>query len=241
MKNYNIIPVGDQSISIEFANQIDPTINKTLQIIAKSIVSSNTDGITSVVPAYHTLLVSFDALLTTRESLIEKIQKLIKNLPDASSVKTKTWIIPVCYDSEFAPDLTDVATFGGLTPEQVIKMHTSKKYLIYFLGFLPGFAYMASVDKKIAMPRLSKPRLKIAAGSVGIAGSQTGFYPVDSPGGWRLIGKTPINLYDSTHPEPFYQAGDFIQFKSVSKPEFLDIQQKDRAGEFKPKVVTTNG
>lgn len=241
MKNYKIIPVGDQSISIEFANQVNPTINRTLQIIAKKIISSNTEGITSVIPAYHTLLVSFDVLKAPREKLISTIQRLVENTTDLSCVDTKTWLIPVCYDSEYAPDLIDVAKYGNLTPEQVINVHTSKKYLIYFLGFLPGFAYMASVDDKIAMPRLSKPRINIDAGSVGIAGTQTGFYPVDSPGGWRLIGKTPINLYNSDNPEPFYHAGDYIQFEAISKSEFLEIKHEDQKGKYTPKVVTTSG
>lgn len=240
MKPYQLITVGDQAISIEFPNEINPEINLRLQALAKIITTDKVVGVQAVIPAYHTLLVTFDAMRITPRKLKQQLERIIADQLAAPLPPKRTLIIPVCYEDPYGPDLSDVADYAGISTDEVIKRHTGKSYLIYFLGFLPGFAYMASVDDQIAMPRLSKPRVKIPAGSVGIAGIQTGFYPVTSPGGWRLIGKTPLTLYQPDNPEPFYHAGDEIKFEAIDKETFDVIKQADELGHYHVKVVTEN-
>lgn len=240
MKRYQLVPVGDQAISIEFPNEINPQVNLRLQALARIIVQSKLAGVQAVIPAYHTLMVTYDAMTTTLAPLEHQLKQLIEDQLTAPLPPRRTLFIPVCYEEPYGPDLADVADYAGISAGDVIKKHTKKSYLIYFLGFLPGFAYMASVDKQIAMPRLSKPRVKIPAGSVGIAGIQTGFYPVTSPGGWRLIGKTPLTLYRPDAPEPFYHAGDEIKFEAIDKPTFKAIKQADQLGHYQVKVVSEN-
>ena len=136
-------------------------------------------------------------------------------------------MIPVCYDGEFAPDMEDVCAHTGLQREQVIRLHTSRDYLIYMLGFLPGFPYLGGMDERIEAPRLETPRTLIPAGAVGIGGKQTGIYPLASPGGWRLIGRTPIKVYDPDREEPIlYKSGDYIRFYPITEEEYKDIAQK---------------
>ncbi len=237
MESYNIIPVGDQALSINFPAVIRPEINRRLQILAHQILKADLIGVLTVIPAYHTLMVTYEAIKVSFQEAVEALRPIIDHNLDRPLPPSKIWRIPVCYDEKFGPDLAAVAAFGHMTVNEVVQRHTAKPYLIYFLGFLPGFAYMASVDDQIAMPRLAKPRLQIPAGSVGIAGHQTGFYPVTSPGGWRLIGRTPLTLYQPEHPKAFYQAGDQVQFVAVDVNRFNEIEAADQAGNYQVEVV----
>lgn len=240
MTSYQIIPVGDQALAIEFANRIDPVINQHLQLIGRRILKQHLSAVKTIIPAYRTLTVAFDGSQTSFVELKDQLQPMIEESMNAPLPPSKTWLIPVCYGGEFGPDLKDVAEFADLSEAEVVKEHTSKSYLIYFLGFLPGFAYMGSVDQNIAMPRLDQPRLEIPAGSVGIAGAQTGFYPVASPGGWRIIGQTPLQLYDEKNPESFYHAGDSVRFFAVDQDEFEKIRLTDQLGKYQVKAVTSD-
>ncbi|UQS86589.1 5-oxoprolinase subunit PxpB [Nicoliella spurrieriana] len=241
MHSFKIIPVGDQALSIVFPDVIDITVNRQIQALVKQINQLNIVGIQSLIPAYHTLMISFDALKVTYLQLRSKLNGLLSTDESLQNAEKRILKIPVCYENPYNPDLQSVAEFAGISPEEVIRMHTQGTYLIYFLGFLPGFAYMASVDKQIAMPRLETPRVKIPAGSVGIAGIQTGFYPVDAPGGWRLIGRTPLKLYNQRKPELFFHSGDFVKFFSISLDEYEKIKLSDQKGEYKVRVVVENG
>ncbi|MFR0597105.1 5-oxoprolinase subunit PxpB [Limosilactobacillus mucosae] len=240
MTSYQIIPVGDQALAIEFANRIDPVVNRHLQQIGRYILKQHLSAVKTIIPAYRTLTVTFDGSQTSFEELKDQLKPLIEQSMSAPLPPSKTWLIPVCYGGKHGPDLDDVARFAGLSAEEVVNEHVSKAYLIYFLGFLPGFAYMGSVDRKIAMPRLEQPRLAIPAGSVGIAGKQTGFYPVASPGGWRIIGQTPLKLYDEKNPASFYHAGDSVKFFAVDEDEFQKIQLADQLGKYQVKAVTSD-
>ncbi len=240
MTSYQIIPVGDQALDIEFANRIDPVVNRHLQEIGRYILKQHLSAVKTIIPAYRTLTVTFDGGQTSFEKLKDQLEPLIEKSMSAPLPPSKTWLIPVCYGGKHGPDLDDVARFAGLSAEEVVNEHVSKAYLIYFLGFLPGFAYMGSVDQKIAMPRLEQPRLEIPAGSVGIAGKQTGFYPVASPGGWRIIGRTPLKLYDEKNPASFYHAGDSVKFFAVDEDEFQKIQLADQMGKYQVKAVTSD-
>ncbi len=233
MIDYFCVPIGEQSINLVFPNMIDIKENRFIQAVAKYLLNKNISGIVDVIPAYHTLTVNFDLSVTNYQKTTSKIKEIINSRQLQQEENSHRILeLPVCYDEEFGPDLKDVAKFGNLTVKELINLHTQTDYFIYMLGFLPGFAYMGTVPKRIAMPRLDRPRPLVPAGSVGIAGEQTGMYPVSSPGGWRLLGKTPIRLYNSRRPKPRYQAGDFIRFKSISKTEYRDIQLADQNGDY---------
>ncbi len=200
-------------------------------------------GIRELVPTYRSLAVYFDPLEVKRQALEAQITQLLQEIDvpepagaleaEAGSQREKTFprqgktvIIPVCYGGEYGPDLAFVAQHTGLSEEEVVKIHTSRTYRVYMLGFLPGFPYLGGMDERIATPRLETPRTRIPAGSVGIAGTQTGFYPMESPGGWRIIGRTPIKAFDPFSDTPFLLfPGDFVQFKSIGEGEYRKIEE----------------
>ncbi|EGO64948.1 5-oxoprolinase subunit PxpB [Acetonema longum] len=239
MSEIQFLQAGDQGLVVEFGNEINAQINRRVHSLARSLSTSNQAGILEVVPTYRSLLVYFDPLQLSRSALV----RLAKELLDAAGTVQAPQVegmgrvvhIPVCYGGEFGPDLDFVAQHNDLSPDEVIAIHTSVPYQVYMLGFTPGFPYLGGMSEKIATPRLEKPRVRIPAGSVGIAGSQTGFYPVESPGGWQLIGRTPINGFDAHSSRPFaFAAGDYLQFKAVTLDEFSAIRREVEAGAYTP-------
>lgn len=235
MDGVRILNAGEQGIVIEFGNQICAQINARVHKIANILVDTMGDKIVEVVPTYRSLLVYFNPLQVQRKELIACIEQIIANEKSGKLGinQMKVVYIPVCYDDEFGPDLQFVAEHNGLTVAEVIKIHTSSPYLVYMLGFTPGFPYLGGMSERIASPRLEKPRTKIVAGSVGIAGSQTGFYPIDSPGGWRLIGRTPVQAFQPEAASPFlFDAGVYLQFQAVTRQEYDEIKQEVVAGKY---------
>jgi KipI family sensor histidine kinase inhibitor len=215
---------GDSSIVIEFGNEISKDINRELRNLTDALDNLNYDFIREIVPTYRSIIVHYDSLKISFEKLKEKIIEAGNTKMDSEEKKINIVEIPVLYGEEAGPDLEEVAKHNGLSIEDVIKIHSSGEYLIYMLGFTPGFPYLGGMDEKIATPRLAKPRLKIPAGSVGIAGSQTGIYPMESPGGWQLIGKTPLDLFDPQSKDPFLlNAGDYIRFIPITKEEYDSV------------------
>ncbi|MBM3416014.1 MAG: 5-oxoprolinase subunit PxpB [Bacteroidetes bacterium] len=230
--SYRIFPLGDSAITIDFGNCIDEQINISVLSRFFQWEQHPLAGMTELVPAYSSLTVYFDlpkvkktaGNITAIEWMIEQAEQRLKENIFLQETPGKMMRIPVCYDSEFAPDIFRLAAANNISPEEVIALHTSKTYRVFMLGFLPGFAYMGQVDEKIAMPRKPQP-VNVAADSVGVAGSQTGIYPLDSPGGWHIIGRTPWKLFDAEREEPvLLQAGDQVQFFSISKNDFREIQ-----------------
>mgnify|MGYP001853782109 FL=1 len=186
-----------------------------------------------VIPAFSSLLVNYDPRVITYSQIRERMEKLLKLDVKSEESVCRIFEIPVCYGGEYGPDLENIAANAGLTPEEVIRIHSSRDYLIYMLGFLPGFAYLGGLDERIHTPRLANPRIRIRAGSVGIGGSQTGIYPLDSPGGWQLLGLTPVNPYDPQREIPIlYEAGDYIRFVPITEEEFRDIRAQVEAGTY---------
>ncbi len=225
--NVRFLPCGDSGLTIEFGNEISEQINRKVCSLGKKIKESNIRGVVEIVPTFRSLFVTYNPICISYSSLVKKVKALISDNTDSHKKKKRVIEIPVCYGGEYGEDLNWVAEHAGLTPKEVIEIHSKPEYLIYMLGFLPGFAYLGGLDKRIYAPRLENPRTRIPAGSVGIGGEQTGIYSLDSPGGWRLIGKTPVKPYDSERDVPIlYQAGDYIKFVPITEDEFLKIQEK---------------
>ncbi|UVT14655.1 MAG: 5-oxoprolinase subunit PxpB [Nitrospira sp.] len=215
------MPLGDSAITVEFGDEIDPTINARAVAFAQTVVAQHWTGIVDIVSTYRSVTIYYDALQWKSGALADKLKTLPRRVPHDRESQGTLHEIPVLYGGEYGPDLADVAAFARLSPAQAVSLHTSIRYRVYMLGFSPGFPYLGLVPERLAMPRLATPRAKVPAGSVGIADRQTGIYPTTTPGGWRLIGRTPIHLYDKTGENPFLlNAGDLVQFKSIDRAEF---------------------
>lgn len=217
---------GDCGICVEFGNEISPDINKKIRAFKIAIEKSGIDGIVETIPTYRSLLVQYRPEKIRFKELTEKFEGLMGSLSSIEIPPPTVIEIPVLYGGEMGPDIENVAEHNKKTVEEVIKIHTSEEYLIYMLGFIAGFPYLGGMSKEIATPRLKNPRVKIEGGSVGIAGEQTGIYPVASPGGWQLIGRTPLKLYDSEREKPILlESGQYIKFKAVTKEEYEQIEK----------------
>ena len=214
---------------MEFGASIDPEINQKVRQIFLSLEKMPIEGVTEVIPTYRSILIFYDSFRTDPERLKKQILDRENKLDKWEIPPPETIEIQVAYGDDFGPDLEFVAPPPPLTPEEVIQIHTSETYLIYMLGFTPGFPFLGGLSEKIFTPRLEKPRQLVSAGSVGIANNQTGIYPIDSPGGWQIIGKTPIKLYDPTGSPPILlKAGNYLKFTRISRKEFLEIANRYR-------------
>jgi inhibitor of KinA len=188
-------------------------------------------GVRNLHPAYCSLLVKFDARKWRHEELENQLRGRLEQLAEVRMPEPQLLEIPVCYGGEFGPDLEDVAAAHGITAEKVIRLHTSTTYLVYFLGFVPGFAYLGELPEALETPRLATPRRKVPAGSVGIAGNQTGVYPCETPGGWRLLGRTPLTMFRAGRdPASLLSISDQVRFKAISREQFA-TQQPQASGQ----------
>jgi len=221
----NFKPLGDSALLVSFGEAIDEEINDRVHALAGTIERASFEWLVEVVPAYSSLAVIYDPRLIDFEGVKRAIQALEFS---AEKFEGRLVEIPVLYGGEHGPDLEFVAQYNGLTPEEVIEIHSRPVYRVYFLGFLPGFPYLGGMDERIATPRLEKPRLKVPAGSVGIAGKQTGIYPLKSPGGWRLIGRTPLRLFNpEREPPTLLQPGDRVKFAPIDEGEFEGLYRAE--------------
>lgn len=227
MDNLQFKPLGDAGVLVVFGDEISPEINAKVRQFKSLVEEAKLVGVVEVIPAYADVLVQFNPLLIDFRNLVLKLKSLLENEKESAFYPPKTMIIPVCYEGDFAPDLEEVCKYIHISKAELIAIHTSPAYLIYMMGFTPGFCYLGGMDKRIATPRKATPRLKIAAGAVGIAGEQTGIYPIESPGGWQIIGQTPLKMFDPTLKNPFpVQQGDCIRFKAVNSVELQRIQRQ---------------
>ncbi|GAB6101421.1 5-oxoprolinase subunit PxpB [Thermococcus atlanticus] len=215
-------PAGDSALVIIFGDKIDEKINKKVHAVADAIEKASPDWLVEAVPTYTSIYVYYNPLKLSYQEALNAIKPFLSAEPEKE--KQRVVEIPTVYGGEFGPDIEFVARHNGLTVDDVIEIHSKPLYRVYMLGFTPGFAYLGGMDERIATPRLERPRLKVPAGSVGIAGKQTGIYPMESPGGWRLIGRTPLRLFmPEKDPPTLLQPGDYIRFVPVSEEEFREI------------------
>lgn len=238
MESLRFLSQGETGLVVEFGSAIDPAVNTLVHSLARRVGAECGNMVEAVIPTYRSFLVFFDPLLISRQELVAKIEKLAAAPVDSTeseAAAVKTVLIPTLYGGEAGPDLEFVAGHNQLTPAEVVRIHSSLPYRIYMIGFTPGFPYLGGMSEKIAAPRLKTPRTKIPAGSVGIAGTQTGLYPVESPGGWQLIGRTPLQVFNPCSEQPFlYSAGDFLQFQPVTAAEYEMIRQDVARGVYRP-------
>ena len=221
MNNVKFLHMGDSALTIVFSDTISDEINAKIHKICLAIEKLNVKGVIETLPTISAISVYFNPIEISFYKLKKILLSIIKNQEEEKTQSKRVFLIPVCYDDEFALDMDSVLELTKLSKSELIKIHTGQDYLIHMLGFLPGFAYLGGIDKRIACKRLETPRTIIPKGSVGIGGNQTGIYPMESPGGWRIIGKTPVTLYDPNSEIPVaYKAGDYIRFFEITKDEF---------------------
>ena len=233
---------GDSALNMEFGNEISEEINKKIRAVTTLIEAEKISGINEVVPTYRSLMIHYNPLIIQYEELINTLKGMEDNINNIELPSPEIIEVPVLYGARYGLDIENVAKHNNLTVEDVIKIHTSGEYLIYMLGFTPGFPYLGGMDKRIATPRLQSPRTKIPAGSVGIAGEQTGIYPVQSPGGWQLIGSTPIDIFNPGRENPILlKSGNYIVFKSIDEEEYIKIKEEVKNNTYKYKLSRKGG
>lgn len=214
---------GDRALLLQWDQHIAPEINGEVIRLSRKIEQAGLPGVRFLIPAYCSLTIGFDPELTSLKDLSGHIKSLAEDKSEANeeNIQHRKLIIPVCYEGACAPDLDWVSQKSGLSSKQIIQLHTGTTFRVFLLGFLPGFPYLGTLPKVLDMPRKKTPRLRVPAGSVGLAGLQTGIYPQESPGGWQIIGRTPRKIFDPQRSPPFLlQPGDQVQFRAITLQEF---------------------
>lgn len=217
-------PASDQSLLVYFGEHITLKANELVRKLLHLLGAEPIAGVRNLHPAYCSALVKFDALKWRHENLEKELRRYLVRLDKVRLPEPRHVEIPVCYGGEYGPDLDDVAAFHKTTLEQVIHLHSSSSYLVYFLGFVPGFAYLGELPQELVTPRLATPRKKVPPGSVGIAGNQTGVYPFETPGGWRLLGRTPVSMFRADRDGlSLLSIGDRVRFVPISRERFAEL------------------
>jgi len=213
--------MGDRGLLLEFGDEVSHEINEKVRRMAIAIRFEAIEGIIETIPTYRSLLIIYDPLTLPLVQLKKRVQKIEEELREIPLPEPRLTRIPAVYGGIYGPDLELVAQYHQITPEEVVRLHTSKPYFIYMIGFMPGYPYMGELPDRLVMPRLKTPRLSVPKGSVAIAQKQTGIYSMESPGGWQIIGRTPVELFDpQKEPPSLLQMGDLVQFEPISEKEF---------------------
>ena len=218
------LPAGDTAVIVEFSDRIDRVVSDRVLRLSALVRAANLPGVVETVPTFRSLLVHYDPLATESAS----VTVAIKNLLDSSRGEAKPvtlWRIPACYAASHAPDLAEVAQRTGLSASDVIRLHSGTRYHVYMIGFVPGYPYMGDLPAPLSLPRRADPRVRVPAGSIAIATTMTAIYPLESPGGWHLIGATPVRLFDARWQKPaLFGPGDAVQFEPIAPAEFDAIR-----------------
>jgi KipI family sensor histidine kinase inhibitor len=237
MLGYRVLAAGDTALAVEFGEDIDRKISTIVLALARRLNATRLVGIVETVPTFRSLMVHYDPLVLPMDALAAHIGALMQNL-DTAEAPGRRWRLPACYDASLAPDLHDVAARTGLTPAQVVERHSAVTYHVYTLGFQPGFAYLGDVPPELVLPRREIPRPKIPGGSLAIAAKMTAIYPLESPAGWHLIGRSPVPLWE---PPPkaisVLAPGDKVVFAPISLREYEKLQSQAAEGAFKAALL----
>lgn len=226
---------------VYFDQVIDPVINRRVRQLARRLRRAALPGVGDIVPSYAAVYIRYDPLVTSFDEVAARCRLLEAGLDDSEPPEPRVYLLPTLYGGEYGPDLEEVARYHGLVPEEVVRLHSSTDYYIYFIGFSPGFPFLGGLSPRLATPRREVPRTRVPAGSVGIAGSQTGVYPVSSPGGWRLIGRTPVPLFRADRQPPaVLEPGHYVRFVPVTEDEYHRIRAAVEAGEYEVETVPRN-
>lgn len=231
MPGLHIYQLNESAVTIEFGNEISESLLHTITTYNNLLYQKPFDGFITAIPAYSTLTVFFDYLKVFNSSLpggrcLGKVSRYLSGLAEAVQEETtlvtnRIVEIPVCYDNDMGTDISEVSRHTGLSTDEIVKLHTANVYVVHMIGFIPGFAYLGGMDKQLAIPRKANVNAAVPAGAVGIAGEQTGIYPLKTPGGWQIIGRTPVSMFNINDQQPsLLKAGDMVKFKSISKQEF---------------------
>ncbi|MBV8507044.1 MAG: 5-oxoprolinase subunit PxpB [Alphaproteobacteria bacterium] len=219
------LSAGDRALVVEFGDRVDRGLSERVLNLDTIIRSTPPIGIVETIPTFRSLAIYYDPLFTSRSALQRAIEPLL-DPDDNLRTGAKVWHVPACYEGEFAPDMTEVARLTGLTPGEVVALHSGTPFHVYMIGFLPGFPYMGDLPAQLELPRRADPRLRVPAGSISIATSLTAIYPYESPGGWHLIGATPIRMFDPERPKPsLFAPGDAVRFHPIDPAAFASIRR----------------
>ncbi len=229
---------GDTALAVEFGHHIDRSVSESVLALDGALARRRIEGIVETVPTFRSLMIHYEPLTVTPESLTDLVLELIAE-PSGHAQSRRKWTVPACYEREFAPDLDDVASITGLSPARVVELHSAMEFHVYMIGFLPGYPYMGDLPEPLRLPRRKEPRLRLPPGSIAIATAMTAIYPVESPGGWHLIGRSPIRLFDAEWERPSLLApGDKVRFEAISASAFEDLLHEVVAGGFVPYFET---
>ncbi len=230
MSAYRVLPAGDTALVVEFGDRIELRLSTMVLALARRLDAAKIEGIIETVPTFRSLMVHYDPLVLSSHTLTARIDELMDGL-HATQETGRVWRLPACYDARIAPDLDDVAGRTGLSPAQVVECHSAASYHVYMLGFMPGMAYLGDVAPELRLPRRSEPRLKVPAGSLGIATLMSCVYPLETPAGWHLIGRSPVPfLQRRPRPAALLAPGDTVSFMPVSLREYENLMAKAAAG-----------
>ena len=225
-------PAGDTGLVVEFGDRVDRAISRRVVALHTRVRAARMPGVIDTVPTFRSLLIHVDPDATSVEDVREAVVPLLEGL-EAEQTAPGQWRIPVCYEAAFAPDLAGVAERCGLTPSRLVEIHSANAYHVYMIGFLPGLPYMGDLAPELVLPRLVEPRLRVPPGSVAIATTLTTIYPVESPGGWHLIGRTPVKLFDIERPAPaLLNPGDKVTFTPISSSKFTELEKLVEGGQY---------
>lgn len=228
-----LVPCGDTALVVEFGDTIDRTLSETVLRLRARVHRAALTGVLETVPTFRSLMIHYDPTSTSAADLSREVLALTQTT-DAVAQRRRVWQVPVCYEPDYAPDLAAVARSTGLSPDAVVSLHLSVRYHVYMIGFLPGFPYMGDLPPQLVLPRHEDPRVRIPVGAVAIANVMTGIYPVESPGGWHLVGRTPVPMFNVRSRSPSLLApGDAVTFTPIDSATYEQIQTASRAGEYR--------
>ena len=226
------LDAGDTALVIQYGEVVDVSINRIVRQLAHAVKQLDMPGIIDIVPTMRSLMIHYDPLSLSKQALIGAVQPLLYDLEELEE-NNKKWLIPVCYEGEFAPDINEVSKATNTTIDEIVKQHTLLELEVFMMGFLPGFPYIGLLPEIFDLPRRIEPRVYIPPRSISVAARQTTIYTINSPGGWHLIGRTPVDFYDANRDEPILVcAGDRIKFKSIPSSEFTEVEADIKAGNF---------